>query len=68
MRSVLSYAATIHGAHARAQQLGDEAVDAAEALDEPVLLAYACGNAGLAAVLRCDTERARAAFLVASCG
>lgn len=62
LQSSLSYTAIIHGAHALARQLGEEAVDAAEALDEPVALAYALGNSGLAAMFGRDTDRARAAF------
>jgi predicted ATPase/DNA-binding SARP family transcriptional activator len=62
LQSDLSYTAIIHGDHALAQQLGKEAVDAAAALDEPVLLAYALGNSGLAEVFSRDTDRARAAF------
>ncbi|HEX5621835.1 MAG TPA: BTAD domain-containing putative transcriptional regulator [Solirubrobacteraceae bacterium] len=62
IQSDLSYTALIHGDHVLAQRLVDEALDAAEALDDPVFLAYAYGNSGLAAAFCGDLDRARRDF------
>jgi hypothetical protein len=62
LQSNLSYAALCHGDDAVARRLTEEAVRAAEQVEDPVLVAYAYGNAGVAALLTGDTERASAAF------
>jgi len=63
LRSDLSYSALYHGDYTVAQRLSAEALEAASRLDAPELIAYAHGNAALAALHRGDAERARDGFL-----
>lgn len=60
--SNLTYTALSLGDDAAAQRLSAEALRAAEAVDNPLELAYAHGNAGLVALFTGEPERASDAF------
>jgi hypothetical protein len=63
LQSALAYGALGHGDHTTAERLALDALEAAQALGDPYLLALAHGNAGLATLFTGQPDRAEPAFV-----
>ena len=63
LQTSLAYGALAQGDDITARRLSLEALGAARALDDPYVLALAQGNAGLAELFACRSERAEQAFV-----